>query len=89
VDEEEFDDPDRPLEDREDPEDNEEEDDDEVELGECPKCGMEIYEDAVRCPLCGEYIGRPSNSMLVGRPWWFVLLALLGVLAVLYASVMW
>jgi hypothetical protein len=43
----------------------------------------------VRCPLCGEYLRRPSTSILVGRPWWFVLLALLGILAVIYTSLSW
>jgi hypothetical protein len=48
----------------------------------CPSCGEDIYEDAVRCPYCGDYVtfstrGYPWNR----RPMWWVLLALLGIVA--------
>jgi hypothetical protein len=85
VDDERFDDPDHPLDDWENPDpDDEDEVEDEAETRDCPMCGMEIYEDAVRCPLCGEYVGRASTSPLAGRPMWFVLLGLLGIGAVIF-----
>lgn len=63
----------------EDPEWSEEGDPDETDVIACPKCGGEIYEDAERCPLCGEYVTR-SASALEGRPGWYVVLAVLGVI---------
>lgn len=59
-------------------------DDDVPDLIACPACGEEIYEDAERCPYCGEYVVH-STSALSGRPLWFCLLGMLGVVAtVLY-----
>ena len=84
MDDERFDDPDHPMEDWEDPDEDDEEEVDEAETRECPMCGMEIYEDAVRCPLCGEYVGRPSTNALAGWPWWFVALGVLGIAGVIY-----
>ncbi len=49
---------------------------------ECPKCGADVYEDAVRCPLCGEYITH-GRSAWDGKPVWWKLLGWAGVLAVL------
>lgn len=60
----------------------EDDDDDSVELIACPHCSAEIYEDAVRCPVCGEYIIK-STSPMAGRPLWFVLLGLAGIIAVI------
>lgn len=58
----------------------------------CPKCGVEMYGDASRCPSCGDYVtpgARPSTS----TPWWIwagillISLALLGgLLAAFLAS---
>jgi len=55
-------------------------DDDFSETLPCPNCGKEIYEDAERCPYCGEYVVF-TNSQWVGRPLWWILLGILGILA--------
>ncbi len=55
-------------------------DDDAPELTACPACGHEVYEDAVQCPYCGDYV-TGSNSPLAARPLWFWALGLLGGLA--------
>ena len=47
----------------------------------CPECGTEVYEDAVQCPVCGNYITHHRN-VFSGRPTWWIILALLGILAV-------
>ena len=63
--------------------DDEYPDEDEVTLTvPCPACGAEVYEDAVRCPVCGDYITH-DTSLWAGRPGWWGLLGLLGVLALL------
>ena len=47
----------------------------------CPRCGEDVYEEAERCPNCGEYItaGAVSSS----RPKWLILGVALALLAVL------
>ena len=72
---------DRPLEDWEYP-DPEEADEEDLETLPCPACGEQIYEEASRCPYCGEYAIH-GTSVFSGRPVWYVLLALLGVVAVI------
>jgi len=57
-------------------------DDAESAVTECPKCGCDVYEDAVRCPLCGEYITH-STSPWTTRPVWWRLLGLAGIVAVI------
>ena len=50
----------------------------------CIHCGGEIYDDAPRCPLCGEYqVGDRSLTAWEGRPLWWKLGGLLGIVAVL------
>ncbi len=56
----------------------EELDDDQTALAECPRCGVDIYEDAEQCPLCGEWITH-STSVWGGRPWWWVALGACGI----------
>jgi hypothetical protein len=34
----------------------------------CPRCHAHIYDDAVRCPACGHYLGAGAE----GKPWWMV-----------------
>jgi len=48
----------------------------------CPNCGAEIYDDAVQCPVCGEYLTN-DTSPWSGRPLWWVLLGLAGIVAVI------
>ncbi len=42
-----------------------------------------IYDDAVRCPVCGEYITF-ATSPWQGKPWWWIVVGLLGIGATLY-----
>ncbi len=56
--------------------------DDETPVAPCPECGEDVYDDAQRCPACGEYVThRPS--VWTGRPWWWILLAAAGVSSLL------
>jgi len=50
----------------------------------CPECGADVYEDAVRCPHCGNYITHDTR-VWSGRPLWWVVLGLLGILATILA----
>ncbi|HJT76359.1 MAG TPA: hypothetical protein VJ739_04080 [Gemmataceae bacterium] len=50
----------------------------------CPYCGEAVYEDAVRCPRCENYISK-EDSPPRRQPVWMVL----GVLAVLAIVLMW
>jgi len=76
-----FDEPDGGLDEDEYPdEDNGE--DDFTPTVRCPDCGAEIYEDALRCPACGSYVTH-DTGVWSGRPDWWILLGLLGVLAVI------
>ena len=59
--------------------------DDQSTTTDCIQCGCEIYDDATRCPLCGEYqVGDRTHSAWEGRPFWWKLGGLLGILAVLF-----
>lgn len=51
----------------------------------CPNCGGKVYEDAEQCPLCGEYIVRGGGRVWSGKPLWWLLLGLAGVLALVFA----
>ncbi len=58
--------------------------DDQSTTTDCIQCGCEIYDDAARCPLCGEYqVGDRTLTAWQGRPFWWKLGGLLGILAVL------
>ena len=58
---------------------------DQATTTECTQCGCEIYDDAVMCPLCGEYQNRSrTGTAWEGRPWWWKVGGLIGILAVLY-----
>ncbi len=50
----------------------------------CPSCGEAVYEDSERCPYCGDYITF-STSPLSGRPTWWIVLGLIGIVAVVVA----
>jgi hypothetical protein len=78
-----FDDPDDEF--RDDDDCPEEDDADDLsETIPCPECGAEVYEDAVRCPRCGTYITADTHPWS-GRPVWWILLGLVGVVAVIWA----
>ena len=55
-------------------------DDSAAETVPCPACGADIYEEAEQCPVCGEYVVH-NNRVLAGKPGWYLLLAVLGVIA--------
>ncbi|HEV3342640.1 MAG TPA: zinc ribbon domain-containing protein [Pirellulales bacterium] len=57
--------------------------DGEAEVVTCPSCGEEIIEEAQKCPYCGDYVVH-STSPLVGRPFWFCLLGVLGMAATVF-----
>ena len=59
------------------------EEDDETETVECSKCGCDIYEGAEQCPLCGEWQSPQQRTVWTGRPKWFLLLGVLGIVGVI------
>ncbi|PHS13763.1 MAG: hypothetical protein COA78_06650 [Blastopirellula sp.] len=59
-------------------------DDDSDYVDQCPECGVEIYADADVCPQCGHFIIH-ENSVWKGRSTWWIVLGLLGMLAVIFA----
>ena len=61
---------------------DEDDDGDEAVTLPCPCCGAEIDEEAVRCPHCGSYITHSSN-LWSGRSLWWIVLGVLGILAVI------
>ena len=56
-------------------------DDDSAEVIPCPNCGVEIYEESEQCPACGLYVVASVNPWQ-GRPTWWILLGLMGIIAV-------
>lgn len=58
------------------------EDDSSDDLLDCPHCGAAIYDDSVSCPVCGEYVTFGTHAFS-GKPWWWLALGVLGVLALL------
>ncbi len=58
-------------------------DDNEYVVAKCPKCGGGIYEDADRCNHCGYWVVHHS-SIWTGRALWWMTLAVMGVIAVIY-----
>jgi len=73
-----FDDDDREL---PDPSDMDPEDD-EVDVGDpCPNCKKIVYEDAERCPHCGQYIAREDAAE--GKPPWILVGAAVCLLVVI------
>ena len=57
-------------------------DDDFTDVVDCPNCGSEVHELADCCPKCGEFIIEESRP-LQGKPTWYVLLGLAGIIAVI------
>ena len=51
----------------------------------CGHCAAEVYEDAEQCPHCGEWIIRGRSSSLSGKPVWWQIAGLLGIIAVILA----
>lgn len=63
-------------------EDWQEYDDDSTPTVVCSNCQADVYEEADRCPNCGEFL-IGTQSPLVGKPTWYVVIGLLGIVAVL------
>ena len=63
---------------------DDESDDDATATAVCPHCGATVYEDAEYCPVCDNYITPDANTSS-GRPLWWILLGLAGVVATLAA----
>lgn len=61
-------------------------DDWESETIECSNCGADVYEDAVSCPICGEYL-TANTDPLSNRPSWWVFLGILGVVATIFSLI--
>jgi hypothetical protein len=59
-------------------------DDDPTETVTCHSCGAEVYEDAEQCPYCGMYLTADTSPWSGRSPWW-VVLALLGLIATVLA----
>ncbi|MBT5018561.1 hypothetical protein N9153_02910 [Planctomicrobium sp.] len=59
------------------------EDPNETFLIPCSNCKAEVYEDCEQCPHCGEYIIRSTNP-LIGKPDWYIWLAVLGIIATIF-----
>jgi predicted nucleic acid-binding Zn ribbon protein len=51
-------------------------DDADVALLPCPNCGAAIYEEAPRCPKCGEYVDA-EEAQARRKPLWIVATLLL------------
>jgi hypothetical protein len=60
-------------------------DDESTDTARCPHCGAEVYEDADKCPVCGEWILRAGVSPARLRPWWWIALALAAAGLLLWA----
>lgn len=64
--------------------DDDAEQDDEETTAPCPYCRRAIYDDAIRCPYCGNYLSD-EDAPASAKPWWIYL----GVLLVLYVVYRW
>jgi hypothetical protein len=59
------------LDEREFPDEPDDDDDGDDETVPCPHCLRPVYEDAVRCPHCGQYQSREDAPRR--HPWWLVI----------------
>jgi len=75
------------LRDEEYPDEFDDDSDDDIELRLCPECGASIYEEAQQCPHCGAYVTF-RHTAFAGRPWWWIVLGLLGIAAVIWMLTM-
>ena len=51
----------------------------------CPNCKQEIYEDAPKCPYCGEYV---THSTALNPIWkWTAILLLAGAFVILLSQI--
>lgn len=59
-------------------------DEDDLDTVRCDQCGADVWEEAQQCPHCGHYLVA-DTSPLRGRPWWWILVGLVGVIATIIA----
>jgi predicted nucleic acid-binding Zn ribbon protein len=69
------------MEDWEDPEEADDDEDDQTVA--CPFCQRPVYEDAERCPGCGQYLSAEDLAQPRRKPWWLVVGALICLVMVL------
>ncbi len=62
-------------------------DEDSTDTVTCPECGADVYEDADVCPVCGEFL-IPDTRPWSGKPTWWIVLGILGVIATAAALVL-
>lgn len=60
-------------------------DGDDGSTGPCPYCGADIYDDAVRCPVCERYLSDEERTT-TNQSTWVVITALLLLAAFLWSS---
>ncbi len=53
----------------------------------CPGCQADVYEDAERCPYCGDDLLAGANAWS-GRSVWWIILGLLGIISVIWTFVL-
>ena len=51
----------------------------------CAACGADVHEDAVMCPVCGEYVVEGTHLAWSARPLWWIALGLVGIAATILA----
>ncbi len=66
------------------PDEDDDQDSGDTDTVVCQHCGADLYEDADQCPACGMYV-IPDTRVWSGRSTWWVVLGLLGILAVILA----
>ena len=55
-------------------------DDDEIVTVPCPHCRKPIWEEAVACEHCGNYLSKEGEPW--SKPWWLVLGCIVGLFVV-------
>jgi len=51
----------------------------------CPACGRTVYEDAPKCPHCGEWITPGSGAERRSRTWFWPIIVVVLILLILVA----
>ena len=64
--------------------DDEVDEDDDVDTMPCPYCGAAIYDDAVRCPKCDQYLSDEDRTT-TNQPRWIIVTALVVLVALVWA----
>ena len=64
-------------------------DDGDAELAWCPKCGRPVYEEAQKCPHCGEWITPTLRNPRGGCLKRLFMLAIVGLLIYALLRVFW